>query len=168
MEVLSIFVELVHDSVKIYMDDFTPYGCDFEEALSNPYKLLNKCIEMNLSLSLEKCEFFMNVRIVLDHSISKEGIQVDPNNISIIKRVSIPQNKRDCKSFLGLARYYKRFIKYFSKLASPLFGLLDKDSDFCLINNCQEAFEILKEKMIIAPILRGPNWALPFHMHIDA
>lgn len=53
--VLSIFAELVHDAVEIYMDDFKPYGCDFREALSNLDKVLNKCIEMNLFLSPEKC-----------------------------------------------------------------------------------------------------------------
>ena len=47
----GIFVELVHDAIEIYMDDFTPYGCDFQEALSNLGKVLNKCIEMNSSLS---------------------------------------------------------------------------------------------------------------------
>ena len=56
---MSIFAELVHDEVEIYMDDFTLYGCDFQEALSNLGKVLNKCIEMNLSLSPKKCEFLM-------------------------------------------------------------------------------------------------------------
>ena len=50
---MSIFVELFHDSVEIYMDDFTPYGCDFQESLSNICKVLKKCIEMNISLSPE-------------------------------------------------------------------------------------------------------------------
>ena len=44
---MSIFAELVHDAVEIYMDDFTPYGCDFQEDLSNLGKVLNKCIEIN-------------------------------------------------------------------------------------------------------------------------
>ena len=90
-EVLSIIAELVHDSVEIWIDDFTPYGCDFLEALPNLGKVLRKCIEMNLSLSPEKCEFLMNTGTTLGHSISQEGIQVDPNKISIIKRVPTPQ-----------------------------------------------------------------------------
>ena len=53
-------------------------------------------------------------------------------------------------------------------MASPLFGLLPKNSNFCWIDKCQEAFEVLKEKLTTAPILRGPNWALPFHIHTDA
>ncbi len=60
--VLSIFVELVHDSVEIYMDDFTPYGSNFQEALTNLEKVLTKCTEMNLSLSPKKCEFLMTER----------------------------------------------------------------------------------------------------------
>jgi len=104
--VLSIFSELLHDAVEIYMDDFTSYGSDLQEALSNLGKVLDKCIEMNLSLNLEKCEFFMIEGIVLGHAISQQGLQVDPNKIAIIQRVPPPQKVRDVKSFLGLFGYY--------------------------------------------------------------
>eukprot|EP00253_Pinus_taeda_P010006 PITA_10006 len=123
---------------------------------------------MNPSLSSEKCEFLMTEGIVLGHAISQQGLQVDPNKISIIERVPPPQNVRDVRSFLGLAGYYRRFIKYFSKLASLLFGLLGKDVEFIWTENFQEALDTLKRKLVTAPILRGPNWALPFHIHIDA
>lgn len=83
------------------MDDFTPYGCDFQEALSNMGKLLNKCIEMNLSLSPKKCEFLMTVGTILGHSISQEGLRIDPNKITIIKRVPTPEKQR-CQKFLRL------------------------------------------------------------------
>jgi len=79
---LSIFAELVHDVVEIYMDDFTPYGCDFQEAMSNQGKVLYKCIEINLSLSHEKCEFLMTAGTILGHSISQQGLQVDPKKNS--------------------------------------------------------------------------------------
>lgn len=72
--ILSIFSELVHDAVEIYMDDFTLYGSKFQEALSNLGKVLDKCIEMNLSLSLEKCEFFITEGIMLGHAISQQGL----------------------------------------------------------------------------------------------
>eukprot|EP00253_Pinus_taeda_P035092 PITA_35092 len=150
------------------MDDFTPYGSNFQEALTNLGKCLAKCIEMNLSLSAEKCEFLMIEGTMLGHSISQQGLQVDPNKIAIIQRVPPPQKVRDVQSFLGLARYYRSFIKDFRKLASPLFGLLGKDVEFIWTDNCQEALDVLKAKLVTAPILRGPNWALPFHIHIDA
>ena len=53
-------------------------------------------------------------------------------------------------------------------MASPLFGLLAKDSEFIWSKSCQEALDILKGKLTTAPILRGPNWAIPFHIHADA
>eukprot|EP00253_Pinus_taeda_P029421 PITA_29421 len=129
------------------MDDFTPYGSNFQEAVTNLGKVLDKCIEMNLSLSPEKCEFLMTKGIMLGHTISQQGLQVDPNKIAIIQRVPPPQKVRDVRSFLGLARYYRRFIKDFSKLASPLFGLLGKDVEFIWTNNCQEALDALKGKL---------------------
>ena len=73
------------------MDDFTPYGCDFQEALSNLGKVLHKCIKMNPSLSLAKCELLMTAGTVLGHSISQQRLQVDPNKIAIIQRVPPPQ-----------------------------------------------------------------------------
>jgi hypothetical protein len=70
--------------------------------------------------------------------------------------------------FLRHARYYRRFIKINSKLASPLFFLLPKDVDFHWTDNCELSFTDMKQKLSTAPILRGPNWALPFHISSNA
>ncbi len=82
---------------------------------------------------------------------------MDPNKIAIIQKVPPPQKVRDVQSFIGLAGYYRRFIKHFSKLVSPLFGLLGKDVEFIWTNKYQEALDELKDKLVTAPILRGPN-----------
>ena len=99
---------------------------------------------MHISLIPEKCEFLKKLGVVLGHSISQVGIQVDPNKITIIKRVPAPQKQKDVRSLLGLDGYYRRFIKDFSKMASPLFGLLAKYSEFIWSGPCQEAFELIK------------------------
>lgn len=91
-----------------------------------------------------------------------------PKKVAIIKRVSPPQKQRDDMIFLGIAGYYRRFIKDFNKFSSPLFGLLAKDYEFKWSKNYQEALDILKGKVTTAPIRRGPNWALPFHIRVDA
>ena len=93
---------------------------------------------------------------------------MDPNKTAIIKKVPPPQKVRDAQSFLGLAGYYRRFIKDFSNLASPLFGFLGKDVEFKWTDDCQGALNELKDKLVSALILRGSNWALPFHIHTDA
>ena len=70
--------------------------------------------------------------------------------------------------FLGHIGYYRRFIENVSKLASPLFSLLMKDVQFTWNDTCETKFVKLKEKLSTAPILRGLNWTLPFHIYSDA
>eukprot|EP00253_Pinus_taeda_P034036 PITA_34036 len=94
-EWVSPLVPVPKKNVEIYMDDFTPYGYDFQEALSNIRKVLDKRIEMNLSLSPKKCEFLMTKGTVLGDTILQQGLQVDPNKIAIIQSVLPPQKVRD-------------------------------------------------------------------------
>jgi hypothetical protein len=82
--------------------------------------------------------------------------------------IPTPSTQKEVRSFLVHDGYYRRFIKNFSKLASPLFFLLTKDVDFHWTNNCELSFVDLKHKLSTTPILRGPNWALPFHISSDA
>lgn len=165
---LSIFANLVNDCVEVYMDDFTVHGNTYEEAKENLEKVLKRCIDTNLSLSHEKCHILMTEGIVLGHFISSKGVQVDPKKVQIIQDLPTPSNPKDVRSFLGHARYYRQFIQNFSKIASPLFPLLAKDVVFSWTLECQEAFKTIKTKLVTTPVLRGPNWELPFHIHTDA
>eukprot|EP00253_Pinus_taeda_P018125 PITA_18125 len=165
--VIGIFSDMINDSLEIFMDDFTPYGTAFEDALQNLEKVLKRCIEAHLALSTEKCHM-MNEGIVLGHYVSLLGIQVDPAKIQVILTLPIPKTQTEVRSFLGHAGYYRRFIKDFSKIASPLFVLLTKNVEFKWTDDCEKAFDHLKHQLSIAPILRGPDWALPFHISFDA
>jgi hypothetical protein len=166
--VLGIFSDLIHDCVEVYMDDFTVYGNTYQEALDNLEKVLIRCQEMNLSLSHEKCKMLLTEGVVLGHHVSSEGIKVDPAKIEVIIRLPPPKTQKEVRIFLGHARYYRWFIENFTKIVAPMFGLLIKDVDFVWTEHCQTAFETLKAKLSVAPILRGPNWTLPFHISIDA
>ena len=106
--------------------------------------------------------------IVLGHHISGDGIRVDEAKVEVISNLSIPSCQKDVRSFLGFTGYYRRFIENFTKIASPLVKLLTKDCEFKWTSDCQLAFETLKTKISEAPILRGPNWKLPFHISTDA
>ena len=110
----------------------------------------------------------MTKGIVLGHLISSIGIQVDPKKIQIIQDLPIPSTQKDVRNFLGHSRYYRRFIQNFSKISSPFFTLLVKYVVFTWTPACQEAFETIKNKLMTTHVLRDPNWALPFHIHIDA
>jgi hypothetical protein len=106
--------------------------------------------------------------IVLGHHISGSGMRVDPAKIYIITQIRIPSSQKEVRSFLGHAGYYRRFIPNFTSLATPLFKLLSKEAEFKWDDECQISFEILKQKLSTTPVLRGPNWSLPFHICTDA
>jgi len=167
-EVLAIFADLRPECVKVYMDDFTMYGVTFDDYLNNLEKVLRRCIETNLSLSNEKCFMMLTEEIVLGHHISSSGIKVDPAKIQVIINLMPPTTQKEVRIFLGYAGYYRIFIENFSKIALPLFKLLAKYIEFQWTTDCQNAFEELKEKLSIAPILRRPSWSLAFHISNDA
>ena len=106
--------------------------------------------------------------IVLWNHVSSQQIKVDPTKIELIVGLPSPKNQKEVRKFLGYASYYQCFIENFTKLVAPMFKLLTKDSKFQWIESCQNAFEILKAKLSLAPILRGPDWSLPFHISTDA
>ncbi|XP_042409894.1 uncharacterized protein LOC121999260 [Zingiber officinale] len=102
------------------------------------------------------------------HIVSRRGIEVDPAKISVISSLSYPACVRDVRAFLGHAGFYRRFIRNFSKITLPLSQLLQKDVEFQFDQRCKEAFHRLKEALISAPIIRPPDWTLPFELMCDA
>ena len=165
---LSIFSNLVERIMEVYMDDITVYGGSFEECLINLETVLHRCIEKNLVLNWEKCHFMVNQGIVLGHNISKKGIEVDKAKIEMISKLPSPTNVKTVRQFLGHAGFYKRFIKDFSKIAKPLYKLLEKDAKFMWDEDCQRSFEELKAYLTTTPIVRAPNWQLPFEVMCNA
>ncbi|CAL2238499.1 unnamed protein product [Prunus armeniaca] len=106
--------------------------------------------------------------IVLGHKISAKGIEVDKAKIDTIANLPPPTSVKGVRSFLGHARFYRRFIKDFSKITKPLCNLLLKDVTFNFDNRCLEAFKILKEKLTSTPVIIAPNWEVPFEIMCDA
>ena len=106
--------------------------------------------------------------IVLGHSISERGIEVDREKIEVISNLPPPKCVKDIRSFLEHAGFYRRFIKDFSKIAKPLCKLLAKEAIFEFDDACLEAFDTLKKALISAPVLQPPNWEQPFEVMCDA
>jgi len=150
------------------MDDFTIYGSSFDVCLDSLEKVLNRCTETNLVLNFEKCHFMVEQGIVLGHIISKKGIEVDPANIFVISQFPYPSCVREVRSFLGHARFYRRFIRDFSKVALPLSNLLQKEVEFDFNDKCKKAFDCLKRALTTTPIIQAPNWTAPFELMCDA
>ena len=110
----------------------------------------------------------VNQGIVLRHIISNKGIEVDKAKIELISKLPSPTNVKTVRQFLGHIGFYRRFIKDFSKIAKPLYKLLEKDAKFIWDEDCQKSFGELKAYLNTAPIVRAPNWKLPFEVMCDA
>ena len=72
------------------------------------------------------------------------------------------------RSFLGRAGFYRRFIKDFSQIAKLLSSLLAQETPFVFYDQCLQAFSLLKDKLVSAPMVVAPDWDLPFELICDA
>ncbi|XP_013624744.1 PREDICTED: uncharacterized protein LOC106330897 [Brassica oleracea var. oleracea] len=165
---MSIFSDLIEDVVEVFMDDFSVYGSLFSACLSNLCRVLKRCEDTNLVLNWEKYHFMVKEGIVLGHKISGKGIEVYKAKIDVMVGLAPPKTVKDIRSFLGHARFYKRFIKDFSLVARPLTKLLCKEAAFNFDVECLGAFKTLKDKLVSAPIVKPPDWDLPFEIMCDA
>ena len=103
---------------------------------------------------------------MLGYKISSKGIEVDKAKIDVIEKLPPPLNVKGVRSFLGHAGFDRRFIKDFSKIAKPLCNLLLEDVSFDFDPECLKAFELLKEKLVSAPIIVAADWESPFRVNV--
>lgn len=100
--------------------------------------------------------------------MSKSGIHIDPDRIKEISEISLPHNKKEMQSFLGLINFIKRFVPNFSRIVSPLQAMIKKNSLFKWGQAEHEAFILIKQVIINAPYLATPNLSDPFILYTFA
>ncbi|GJT12359.1 reverse transcriptase domain-containing protein [Tanacetum coccineum] len=164
---LAIFHDMIEESVKVFMDSFSVFGNSFDKCLKNLDKMLQRCKDAHLVLNWEKRHFMVKEGIVLGHKVSSAGLEVDKAKIDVISKLPPIQISKELEAFLDMPIFYQRLIKDLSKIARPLTKLLEKDILFEFDDECQKAFEILKEKLTCAPVIVSPNWNLPFELMCD-
>ncbi|KAL4364343.1 hypothetical protein GQ457_04G020570 [Hibiscus cannabinus] len=94
-------------------------------------------------------------------------MEVDKAKIEVISKLPPPTTVKGIRSFLGHAGFYRRFIGDFSKITKPLSSLLEQGRPFEFNDDCTKAFNLLKQKLVTAPIVEPPDWKLPFELMCD-
>ncbi|KAF8773528.1 Retrovirus-related Pol polyprotein like [Argiope bruennichi] len=104
----------------------------------------------------------------LGHIISAEGVRTDPDKISAVRHWTCPTDVHQLRSFLGLCTYYRKFVKNFSTIARPLHKLTEAKQKFIWTDECDNAFNKLKDALTSAPVLAYPEIGKQFILDTDA
>ena len=146
----------------IFLDDLSVYSKTIDEMLDRLDIVFGRLIKYGLKIKPSKVHLFQRKVCHLGYQISEEGISTDPEKIAVITDWEIPTNDKDLHSFLGLAGYYRKFVKDFAKIAKPLYGILNvnRSKKRCKATEldkrtfkdkwtpaCTEAFDTLKHKL---------------------
>ena len=128
-----------------YLDDIIVYARTFDEHLRNLDLALSRLKLHGLTLKPSKCTLFKSEVKFLGHIASKSGVSCDPEKVACVSNWPIPKSLKEVRQFLGLASYYRKFVKDFAKLAAPMYDLIKKSAkQFEWTDQCNEAFLCLK------------------------
>jgi hypothetical protein len=137
----KVMAKYLRKFVLIYLDNLTIYSKTFDDHVNHLSIIFQTLCEIQLKLNKEKCHFFLPTLKFLGHEVSRDGIKPDKDKLIKVKNFLRPVNLRSLRGFLGLASYYRKFIKDFSKKAQPLNQLLQKDEPFEWKAEQQKVFE---------------------------
>ena len=155
-------------SCLVYIDDIVVVGGSMREHLHNLGCVLGRLREAGLRVKPSKCRFLQKEVKFLGHVVSENGISTDPGKTEAIQKWPVPRSRRELQQFLGLANYYRRFIKSFALIAKPLQYLTEKNAPFEWTAACQKSFDDLRKCLASAPILAYPDHSKPFLLGTDA
>ncbi|GAU27517.1 hypothetical protein TSUD_147110 [Trifolium subterraneum] len=162
-----LFQQYLRKFVIIFFDDILIYSSSLEDHVLHLDKVFQILREHKLFLRKEKCCFATSRVEYLGHVITKEGVSTDPNKIQVVSSWPLPSSVKQLRGFLGLAGYYRRFVKDFGKIAKPLNDMLKKYAFHWSIEATQ-AFTELKHALTSTPVLALPNFNQPFILETNA
>jgi len=123
----DVLYEFLDDFVVVYLDDIVVFSRSMNEHVVHLSRVLSRLREHKLFVKREKCDFASAEIMFLGHLVSVDQVRMDPMKVQAIVEWAAPATVSDLRSFLGLANYYRRFIKDYSKVAAPLSDLLKKN-----------------------------------------
>jgi len=148
--------------VSVYIDDVLIYSQTLPEHLEHLKLVIKRIEQAGLKLKPRKCLFVRDEVEYLGHLLTSDGLKTNPRTVNAVKEYPQPQSVKEIRQFLGLSSYYRHFIKNFAALAQPLTALTRHNVEFKWTEECQEAFDKLKQCLISAPVLCYPSFDTPF------
>ncbi|GJX06250.1 putative reverse transcriptase domain-containing protein [Tanacetum coccineum] len=172
----AVFMDLMNRVCKpyldkfviVFIDDILIYSRNKEEHANHLRIILELLKKEKLYAKFSKCDFWIRIVQFLGHLIDSQGLHVDPAKIEAVKNWTSPTTPTEIRQFLGLAGYYRRFIKDFSKIAKSLTELTQKNKKYIWGEDQESAFQLLKQKLCEAPILALPEGNDDFVVYCDA
>ena len=151
-----------------YLDDIIVFSSTWEEHLARLREVFERLRHAKLKLGAAKCTFAAKEVSYLGHRVTEEGLLPDPSLLAAIRDIPPPKTATEVRSFLGLAGYYRRYVKGFAAIAAPLHALTRKDALFHWSEDCQAAFDQLKARLTTSPITAFPDFSQEFRLYTDA
>ncbi|GBG82970.1 hypothetical protein CBR_g36496 [Chara braunii] len=148
---------MINFCVIVYMDDILVYSETYHGHAQHIEWTLGALRDAGFKIAFEKSEFFLSEISFLGYVVTRGGLRPDSRKVAAVKEAPVPTSLTQVRAFLGLASYYRRFIKGFAAIARPLTNLLRKDQPLNWDAECQQAFATLKDTLAIAPILIRPD-----------
>lgn len=121
---------LLRKCVIVFFDDKLIYSATLDDHLDHLQQMLTLLQQDTWFVKMSKCKFSQHKISYLGHVISEEGVAIDEAKVEAVLSWPIPNNAKDLISFLGLAGYYRKFVKHFAIIARPLHNLLKKGALF--------------------------------------
>ena len=150
-----------------YLDDIIVFSSTWEEHLARLREVFERLRHAKLKLGPTKCTFAAKEVSYLGHRVTEEGLLPDPALLAAIRDIPPPKTATEVRSFLGLAGYYRRYVKGFAAIAAPLHALSRKDALFHWSEDCQAAFDQLKVRLTTSPITAFPDFSQEFRLYTD-
>ena len=163
-----VLASLHWETCLFYLDGIIVFSSTWEEHLARLCEVFERLRHAKLKLGAAKCTFAAKEVSYLGHRVTEEGLLPDPSLLAAIRDIPPPKTVTEVRSFLGLAGYYRHYVKGFAAIAAPLHALTRKDAVFDWSEDCQTAFKTLKTQLTTSPITAFPDFSQEFRLYTDA